>query len=304
MNALFGNLSPITKKVRIAYLKSIGITDTNYDVLTNLKAIKSKIESSNNPKTRKTRVFHIIEYLKAIGDVSLLKSYTDMMIKYKEKSDEAETNNSIANDKKADRYVKLKELQNLLDEFKPEINLSNPSYKMLKDFQKYLILGFYVFNPPIRNDLAKLKIITNQKNIKKEGNFIVINNRNVYIYLNEYKNARSMGRTRVELDVKNIKAVRDIMKLYKALNLIPEYLINSISEDRIEPASEATTLQMIIRYTKEVFGKQMSINDFRHIWEMEWQSSDWYKGLTVGERENLHKKLLHGTATAWLYNRV
>lgn len=307
MESLFNNLSTLTKKVRIAYLKSIGVKSLDdYEALKNVKQIRDAIEKSTNKQTRKTRVFHVIEFLKVANDVALLKPYTDMMIEYKGESDKAEADNKLVNDDKRDRYVKLYTLKNQLTQFEPvHIKPEEATLKYIKQYQKYLILSFYVFNPPIRNDLSMLEIIPNQKKITKQGNYLIVNNRNVFLYLNEFKNSKSFGSVKVGLDNRVIQAIKYILKLYKAIGLSPKYLINSISEDSgISEATEAATLQMIIRYSKEVFGIKLSINDYRHIWEIFYQNQEWYKAMSIAEREDLHRKLLHGMSTALLYNRV
>lgn len=314
MEQLFANVSSITRKCRIGYLKSIGVVSpTNYDVLKDIQAIKSKIESSNNPKTRATRVFHITTFLELVGDTKLLQPYTKLMSRYKNESINAQLDNTIANDKKADRYTDIEDLQKMLLISKPKL-VQTPTLKDIKTFQKYLLLSFYVLQPPIRNDLANLTIVSAKKHMKDRINYLVITPRVIYVYLYKFKNSSSFkDGVRVDLDDEIKDSIRYVMKLYKQLKLTPLTLINSfvlqsktqaIRESEISPASENAIQKMITRYSKELFPTQMSINDFRHAWEIKLQNSEEYKHMSLAQREQEHKKLLHSTTAALTYNRV
>lgn len=52
--------------------------------------------------------------------------------------------------------------------------------------------------------------------------------------------------------------------------------------------------RMIPRIPEKICEKPLSINDFRHIWEMDLQSSEDHKRATQAERIKMHEQLLHG----------
>jgi hypothetical protein len=65
-----------------------------------------------------------------------------------------------------------------------------------------------------------------------------------------------------------------------------------------------TLARQIARFSDRIFGKPLTINDFRHSWEMQIQNSIEYQRASVEERKEMHAKLLHGHAIALQYNRV
>jgi hypothetical protein len=56
--------------------------------------------------------------------------------------------------------------------------------------------------------------------------------------------------------------------------------------------------------SEQYFMKPLSINDYRHIWEISIQNDEHYNKLNLNDREALHKQLLHSMNTALKYNRV
>jgi hypothetical protein len=53
-----------------------------------------------------------------------------------------------------------------------------------------------------------------------------------------------------------------------------------------------------------VFGKPLTINDYRHIFEIAIQKDPNYKDMTIAEKEKLHESLLHNHNTALRYNLI
>lgn len=307
MNNLFSTIAPTTRKARLNFLSKIGVSDLNqYDVLNDVNNIVNKyIIDTENVNTQATRIFHVIEFLKAVKDKNLLPQYTDIMKKIKDKS--IRKQNDTATKDRADRYeTPLEELQTILLSKNPypNFNTQNVSLGMIKTYQDYILLVMYILNPALRNDLHNLSIITKAADIKEHGNYLVVNPRALYIYLNEFKNSKSMGPVRVDLTDYTKELIRNLFKIFKPLKIKPTSLFNHVSAKKIEPMTEDAVKKRVKFVSNQYFHKELSINDYRHLWEIRIQNDDSYKNLNLNDREAIHKKLLHSLNTALKYNRV
>lgn len=318
MEQLFSHLSPATRKHRIYTLKRIGLTDPNdYSVLLDMNKIKSII-NHGSVNTQKTNGMHILAFLKAVGNKELMNQYYNMLKNTFDEAAKLETNGKT---KKSDSYMTLSELQSKLLEHKPKIITIKAFEKLqhkihyMNQLQDYILLSLYVLNPPIRNDYARVKIITNlqdKKDIEANGNenFLFIGTKEIKFHLNDFKNLKTMGPIVITYDKETNKLIRLYYKMLKILkaeslndNEMQLYFINSITR-KINPLSESTLSTKIIQLSNKYFEHNYSINDFRHIWENAIQSDPQYMNLSVTKRENLHRQLLHSTATAMNYKII
>ena len=307
MNTLFTTIAPTTRKARINFLTKIGVKGLeSYQSLLNVENImKTFIKDSENVNTQATRIFHIIEFLKSINNTDLLTKYSNEMKAIKEASIRKQNDTSTKD--RAERYqTPLKDLQTMLLSKNPypQFNLQNASRNMIKAYQDYILMAMYVLNPALRNDLANLSIIGKAADITESGNYLVVNPRALYIYLNEFKNARSMGSVRIDLTDYTKELIRNLFKIYRKLKLPSKSLFNHISATKVEPMTEDALKKRVKFVSNQYFAKELSINDYRHLWEMSIQNDESYKNLNLNDREALHKKLLHSLNTALKYNRV
>lgn len=307
MDTLFNTIAPTTRKARINFLSKVGVKSiSDYATLHDVNKVMNKfILDSDNVNTQATRIFHVIEYLKAIHEDDLLKAYIDKMKSIKEASNKKQNDTSTRD--RADRYeTPLETLQTILLSKNPypNFNTQGASLGMIRAYQDYILLVMYVLNPALRNDLHNLSIINKRADIAKTGNFLVVNPRALYIHLNEFKNSKSMGSIRVDLTDYTKQLIRNLFKIYKPLKLKPTSLFNHISKTVIEPMTEDAIKKRVKFVSGQYFGNELSINDYRHLWEMSIQNNDSYKSLNLNDREALHKKLLHSMNTALKYNRV
>lgn len=306
MNQLFQNIAPTTRKARINFLDKIGVKSTDdYSVLLDVDNIMNDyVLDSANVNTQATRIFHIIEFLKAVDNKPVLAAYNNIMKQIKE--DSIKKQNDTSTTDRSDRYMPLDELQVKLVNKNPYPNFSvaNASRNMIKAYQDYLLMCLYVLNPALRNDFHNLEIITKAAKLEDKGNFLVVNARALYIYLNEYKNSRSMGSVRINLTDYTVSVIRNLFKIYKALKITPTTLFNHVSEKKIEPMTEDAMKKRVKTVSEQYFMKPLSINDYRHIWEIAIQNNDNYNKLNLNDREALHQQLLHSMNTALKYNRV
>jgi hypothetical protein len=125
------------------------------------------------------------------------------------------------------------------------------------------------------------------------------------IILNKYKTAKTYGRQEIKLTPKLTKLLKiwiDLLK--KLIGKKPTYALGySIISNGVEHSSNEDSLRKKLgRYTEFIFGIKLTINDFRHLWEIDIQTNPKYAKMTLEERRAMHMKLLHGLDIAQSYN--
>jgi hypothetical protein len=128
--------------------------------------------------------------------------------------------------------------------------------------------------------------------------------------MNRFKNVnvRSMGSIVLEVENAKLKAyIKYWIDLLKRLiGHHPEHLFlyNFYASKAITTPvrTENSFTQAIKRASDSILGKPMTVNSYRHAWEMAIQSSEDYRRATQAEREEIHRRLLHGTMMGQLYN--
>lgn len=318
LKELFTNSSSVTVLNRVSFLtnKIVGVKKNKpLGNLEDVDKVINELKAKYKVGTFSTYLFHILEYLKVINETDLYNEYDKFKegslkdaIKYYE--------DNRFTDETREQYIpyeKLKEEFNTnLKEFLIKLNQleqrNKINYTVLNTYTNYILLSLYINQPPIRNDYAKLQIITGKKDIKDSGNYLVINSKKVYVVLNDFKNAKSIGPQVIEFSDINKSLIRNylslIKKLYNLKKVNPKFLFNKCQEDGYAPIAEDTILKRLRKISKSIFKVELSVNSFRHIYEIYLQNDDKYKNLTSGERRELHKQLLHSTETALNYNRV
>lgn len=303
MDNLFKNLSPKTRQMRINFLKKLELSPSKFGKLEDVsKIMKTYVLNSNVPTTQSTRMWHIIEFLRAIGEKDLEAKWLAALAPIVEAS-RAKQQDTTTNER-ADRYVKpISELQQtLIDKAPAFVRGKNPT--LVKSFRDYVLLCMYVFEPAVRNDLWHLKVVSKAADVGDEGNYILINTQKCYIYLNRFKNSKQMGPQRRELSDKTTRAIRNLMLLYKDLGIKPTYLFNYMADGEVLPWGEGTLKNKLKSISDEYFGIPLSINDYRHLHEIALQGSDEYKTMSYEQKQAAHRKLMHSMDTGLRYNRV
>jgi len=313
MADLFPNKSPLTARNRVNFLtsKEIKIKPNNQlGELENVKEVIDKLKSKSS-NSFKTYLFHILEYLKAIDNTELYNKYNQ----YKDaivKQAFAEADNNVHTEQTLDTYIPYEKLnQDFNESFDQliidinKLNNKDLSPAVLNELVNYMLLSLYINQPPIRNDYARLKIVHNKKSITDKGNYFMITPKTMYVYLNEFKTKYSFGSIRIELSKINQQHLRYYLRLVKKIyKQVPEYLFNSYKVDEIIPLTEDAIIKRLLKTSNNIFGKALSVNAYRHIYEIYLQSSPEYQKLTIGQKNDLHKQLLHTIKEAPRYNRV
>jgi hypothetical protein len=282
--------------------------------------MRDSILTSADPNTQSTRLFHIIEYLKIVGDEELLSTYTELMKPIKAAAVKKQLDTSTTH--KSERYTfSLKELQDKLQASMPieatkEFPTKSASIDSINTLQQYLLLYLYVMNPPLRNNYYDLKIVSSVKALTKgkgEPNYLLFNNNQIFMQLNSFKNAGSFGSTKVDFTSETKALIRKLFGMYKALGIKPPSLFNDLTHGPIEPTGEDAIRKRFETAANHYFSDMPtstthdiphSINDMRHVWVIALMSDPRYSKMTEADKIELHNKMLHSVSTAAKYNRV
>ena len=269
---LFTNLAPRTASTRRSFLKQLGIERVgDWEKLSRInKIIKEFVKSSDVPTTQRTRIFHIIEFLKLVPQAKdLLEDYQEAAQPIIKAAIAKVDDNSFTNDKKADRYLPIKELRAKLSEMPESLDK--------------VILSLYIDNPPMRNNYYDMNIVYDRKDLDSERNNLLVNKRGITLITDKSKTFGKYGTLVLKLSPETERLIRKVgFPLMKEDNF----------KKRVSIVS------------KRVFGVPISINDYRHIYEIELQNSPEYNRMTVAQRKKAHELIGHSASTAQIYNRV
>ena len=311
-----------TMRDRIGYFNKRKIGENNYlEVLD--KDRDELLKESDKVESNRSHCFHIIAFLKHVKlmdklDDKTLEKVDELEKYYKAKGDELfKEAQKLRLLNKGNKYMKLEDLQDILKKKEPTMEIPIKVDKLLpkkeydeyknlyKYYENYCILCMYVFQPAIRNDFYQMKIVYNKKDINTTDNFILISPRSIYLYLNKFKTKDNFGSVRLELNQFTVKQIRNMLKLRKALGYTTESLFNHVTAKAITPIQTPTAfINRLGNNSYKFFGKKYTINIYRSIWETSIQHDPNYQNLSLEERENIHKQLLHHTSVALSYNRV
>ena len=337
---LIDTLDPITKskatlKNRVSFLMSIaknvpGAHDMSF--LNKQTIVMKRVNDSDVDTTRLTRLMHVIVACDAAAPLihdRVREFYGRQVDRLKPKAQAKQDNNLMTNEHK-EKYLTLNSMnlklgQALIDLFK-EYELEPKKltkadikklramgsrknlFTFMKGLQECVLMAAYVWQPSIRNNYGDLHITTRKLRLSSDKNYLYVNRNNYKLIMNVYKNAHSMGKQELVITEK-FKGLLNIWLplLQEVLGGEPEYLmlysINAKGEiNHIQ--STATIQRQIPRVAERIFGKPLTINDFRHIHEIEIQSSPEYHRMTIDERTELHRQLLHGHEIALRYNLI
>lgn len=291
------------------------------------KAIAKALAGYKNVDTRYTVLMHIHMASKAYPEQfsqDTLK-YLQETIGEQKKMKVAKQNNNVKSPKQAERLDRsitdyqrdlIGKIDALFEEYNIRLSKANAltaatirdlgdrMLPFMKRFQDLMYMVVYVLQESIRANWATMKYATNARSMNDEDNWMLLGRSND-IHMNHFKNVAHMGSTVIHLNPATQLYMSAWMSgLKHALGKKPEYVLHyKITRKEIEHiGSEPGLAKNIPRVAKRLFGKEMTINDWRHLHEIYIQHEPAYADLTIEERDMLHKKLLHGTRIAQYYN--
>jgi len=292
------------KKITIdAYLRNIRLLanattgqdfDGNIHFLSDITAIKQELKLKPL-STQKTYLASI----SVVGGIAGLD--TEVLTKYRmllAATKDAYRENLAGRNKsqrESDNWVSLKELEKVLKRLGRDVrerNIGKKEQLNRKDFkvlQQFVIASLYLLdNEPRRNIYASMKIITEQKDIKEDGNYLFVKGRNKkYFIINQQKSKKFRGKTQNILVNSKLNKVLNIwLKYNKSGNLLLDSLGKQMNANQLTKA-----LNVIFEGT----GAKISSSMLRKIW-----LSDTY-GETLTKMEESAARMGHSTGTAALH---
>ena len=298
------NLSESSLNLYIGKLKRFKTKDTfDIKIFNNIDAIFTHLDEYPNISTRKSILTAIVVALQAQPkpNKKLIEKYQESMMTYLNQE------NTVAfkqekTDKQKDKWIEMNDFVETINKAQQEIKeqkimkkkeLDNCEYQLLQD---YIILRLY-HEYPLRNDMASLHVIDNEKKIEENKNYLVVGDKEYKIILQQYKTAKRYGKKEYVLDQNLQRLVKKLLK-YNDSGFL---LLNKNRKSKMSRNNLTLNLNRIfLKYT----GKKIGSSLLRHI-----QSSELNKNKPTLQQQqenekNIQNKFLHSGMMNQLYRKV
>lgn len=273
-----------------------------------LKDYDAVIETIKDFKlsSRKTALASIVVGLSAYDD-----KYKNVLDKYRDDmySDASEYKKVIEEQNKTQKedknWVSIKKLKQVLARTKKDLmgrgvfskdELNKKEMDMLQQWVAGMIYIGDDKNPPLRNDITPMSVISNadyrklsEEDLKK--NYLVNQSRNKKFFsLGEYKTAGKYGLKKIDLGSK----LNSVMNIWLKYNKTGHLIYNNKGE-----AMSPNGLTKLLNKTFESTGKKISSTLLRHIYITEkFPPTD-----TLKEKQEVADKMGHSTSQQELYKK-
>lgn len=270
------NAKESTVKQYLILIKKLQkLFDTNgYEFLAEPEQVYDKIKNNKFTSIRNTYNAIIIT-LMALNNKK--GDYDELIDKYGELRDEL--NQQYEDDQKAgkisekqkENFVKLEELQNMINKMADEIKDKNlKTKKELTGKDRELLMMYTLYNMliliPTRNDFAGMKYINKatynklKEEDKKERNYLVNQKGKMFFVYNKYKTSKAYGEKIIDSPKELTKILRMYIKLTNKKN--NDFMFTTSTGN---PISANVGSQMLLKYSKRYLGKNISTTMIRHI---------------------------------------
>ncbi len=277
----------------------------NLDFLKDYDAVMDTIKDFKL-SSRKTALASIVVGLSAYDD-----KYEDVLKKYRDDmySDATEYKKVIEEQnktpKESENWVSIKRLKQVLARTKKDLqdrgvfSKTELSKKEMDLLQQWVAGMIYIGddkNPPLRNDITPMSVISNSdyrklsdEQLKK--NYLVNQSRNKKFFsLGEYKTAGKYGLKKIDLGSK----LNSVMNIWLKYNKTGHLIYNSKGD-----AMSPNGLTKLLNKTFEATGKKLSTTLLRHIYITEkFPPTD-----TLKEKQEVADKMGHSTTQQELYKK-
>ncbi len=259
--------------ILIKKLQKLFDTD-GYEFLAEPEQVYDKIKNNKFTSIRNTYNAIIIT-LMALNNKK--GDYDELIDKYGELRDEL--NQQYEDDQKAgkisekqkENFVKLEELQNMINKMADEIKDKNlKTKKELTGKDRELLMMYTLYNMliliPTRNDFAGMKYINKatynklKEEDKKERNYLVNQKGKMFFVYNKYKTSKAYGEKIIDSPKELTKILRMYIKLTNKKN--NDFMFTTSTGN---PISANVGSQMLLKYSKRYLGKNISTTMIRHI---------------------------------------
>jgi len=292
---LLEDKSEQTKKTYISRIVSIKkLIDYKPDDLKFIdesKKIIKFIDTDDDLKLSTKKLNYIA--LSVISELLNLKSkntYHEKMMEFKNKNNTERKNNLITDEIKQ-HWATFDELREMYFKMPEETD---------DDIQNKLIIALYVLQPPLRNDYANIRLFNRMARLDA-GNHMIIKKNKIELIINEHKTKEQFGSVSINYDVKTTPEIYRILNKWLDINDTKYLLIRTSTRRAL---TENDLSHLIPQIFEKYINKHITIQLLRQIYETELQSSKEYNEMSMNEKDEIHKKLLHGSAVAQEYKKL
>jgi len=271
-------------------------------IFDNVKAILNHLEEYPNISTRKSILTSIVVALQAqpTPNKKLIEKYQEEMMKYLNQ-EQSQVFKQERTDKQKKNWIEMDDFVETINKVGEEIKqqgimkkkeLDNCEYQLLQD---YIILRLY-HEYPMRNDMASLHVIDDEKKIEENKNYLVVGDE-YKIILQQYKTFKRYGKKEYILDKNLQRLVKKLLKYNDSGYL----LLNKNRKGKLTRNNLTLHLNRIfMKYTNKKIGSSL----LRHI-----QSSELNKDKPTLQQQqenenNIQNKFLHSGMMNQLYRKV
>ena len=244
-------------------------TDT-WSFLDKSKDVKEKLEDKHFTTQRNYFNAIIILLMALDKKKELIDEYTEIRDELNKKYEDDNATGVISEKQKAN-FVKLEELQKMLNEMDSEIKSKKLRQKeSLTPKEKNLIQTFILFNIytrlPMRNDVAGMEIITKRnynklsEENKQEKNYLRLDKGSLKFILNDYKTSKKYKEKVLDIPKDLEKLLRFFMRVNKLEN--GDVLFTSGTG---KPLTRNALSQLFIKTSKKYLDKSISTTMLRKI---------------------------------------
>ncbi len=244
-------------------------TDT-WSFLDKSKDVKEKLDDKHFTTQRNYFNAIIILLMALDKKKELIDEYTEIRDELNKKYEDDNATGVISEKQKAN-FVKLEELQKMLNEMDSEIKSKKLRQKeSLTPKEKNLIQTFILFNIytrlPMRNDVAGMEIITKRnynklsEENKQEKNYLRLDKGSLKFILNDYKTSKKYKEKVLDIPKDLEKLLRFFMRVNKLEN--GDVLFTSGTG---KPLTRNALSQLFIKTSKKYLDKSISTTMLRKI---------------------------------------
>ena len=207
-------------------------------------------------------------------------------------------NDNYENNTKSDNFVDYDTLFNLYTkpDFSEDINI------VLNRMLMYIAIRY-----PMRNDLANIEVAKKKSDmVNPNTNYLNINTKNAYFYMNKFKNVSSMGKMVVPIEKEDQKVIREYFKFLKKHKIESnKFLLTYHGGVNEFPTNDAFGRKLRLIFSYNFPKNNLSMNDIRKAYETKHINSEEYRTMTNKEKNIIHHKILHSMGVAHeVYNQV
>ena len=233
---------------RIRFLKSIDREATDLSFLNDTKTVLARVNDSNNVGTQHTRMGSIMKVLELNPNTISKKVFNQYEKLYNELGIQKNTNrdNNVMTGKQKENQISIDELEVLLDQrlkdiyekyglatFPNTVNLTRlyhdkNLFNFGSDYQKFISMAVYVYQPAIRNNYADMRWTTTKKNASdSHENYYWKKPFGSKLIMRRYKNDYSLGTQYINVRPKLNQYMKNWYTLLtKMLGSTPIYVLN------------------------------------------------------------------------------